>query len=145
MLPDDIQSLYQRHSKRKTRPLEGEIITVLHSAARRYSRTFFVIDALDECISSDGTRKRLLEEIFKCQSDLTVAFFATARYLPDITSLFQGKMSTEIRASDHDVRMYLHSHITRLPNCVLRDQALQAAIETEIIKAVDGMYVISSL
>lgn len=47
----------------------------------------------------------------------------------------------EIRANDEDVQKYLDGHISRLPSCVLRNPALQEKIKTEIIKAVDGMYV----
>lgn len=139
ILPDNIANLYKHHIKGGTRPLDDEITTALHLVAGSYSRTFFVIDALDECISSDGTRNRLLDEIFKCQSDSTAAFFATSRLIPEITSSFEGRTSISIRASDDDVRMYLDNHITQLPKFVLRDQALQVAIKVEIIKASDGM------
>lgn len=144
VLPDHIKNLYQRHRDRGTRPGDDEIISALYSVTASHSRTFFIIDALDECIKSDGTRKRLLTEIFKYQSQTTVALFATSRLFPEITSLFQEEVSMEIRASEYDVQRYLDHHIDRLPNCVLKNQDLQAAVKAEIVKAVDGMYVVFS-
>lgn len=141
-LPETIISMHQRHADRGTRPSVEEIIIAFHSVASTYSRIFFVVDALDECSNTDNTRKRLLEELFKLQSHMTAALFATSRYIPEITVLFQGELSMEIRASEEDVQRYLSSHITELPSCVLRNQALQDEIQAAITKAVDGMYVI---
>lgn len=140
-LPEDVKSLYQRYRNRGTRPDDSEILSALHSVAASRSRTFFIIDALDECTNSDGTRKRLLTEIFKCQSSTTANLFATSRSIPEITTLFQGAPSVEIRASTDDVQKYLDNHMTRLSSCVLQNLALQEAVKAEIIKAVDGMYV----
>jgi hypothetical protein len=42
------------------------------------------------------------------------------------------------------VQRYLDNQITRLPSCVLRSTDLQKAIREEIVKAVDGMYVVSN-
>ena len=47
----------------------------------------------------------------------------------------------EIRANSGDVRRYLDGHMSRLPSFVLRGLDLQEEIKTEIIKAVNGMYV----
>lgn len=144
VLPDNIGDLYRCHREKGTRPDDNEVTSALHSIEGSYSRTFFVIDALDECINSDGTRKRLLMEIFKYQSNTTAALFATSRFIPEITSLFQGEMSMEIRAIDHDVQKYLDNHINRLPNCVLQNKDLQNTVKAEIVRAVDGMYIVFS-
>jgi hypothetical protein len=50
----------------------------------------------------------------------------------------------ENTASNEDVKRYLDGHMSRLPPCVSRSPALQEEIETEIIKAVDRMYVPSN-
>lgn len=139
VLPNNIKSLYRLHVARDTRPSIDEFITTLHSVIDRYSKIFFVIDALDECTTSDRTRERLLEHIFKIQSYTTAALFVTSRFLPEITAIFKKEMSIEIRASADDVRKYLDTRITELSRCVLRNSALQDNIKTEIVKAVDGM------
>jgi hypothetical protein len=56
-------------------------------------------------------------------------------------SLREKCASLEIHASDEDVRRYLDGQMTRLPSFVLRNADLQEEIKTEIVKAVQGMYV----
>ena len=139
VLPDEVKRLYQRHVDKRTRPSIDEVMMVLRSAMTSYSRVFFVIDALDECENSH--RKQLLKELSKLQAQVQANVFATSRFLPDITTNFNGKMSLEIRATEEDVRRYLENQTHRLPGCVSRDLALQKEITTQIIKAIDGMYV----
>ena len=114
---------------------------MLHSVIQSYTRTYILVDALDECQSSDGIRKRLISEIFELQREHNVSFFATSRHIPEIVDEFQGSPSVEIRASEEDVRRYLTEHMLQLPRCVTRSQSLQEEITTAIIGAVDGMYV----
>jgi hypothetical protein len=45
----------------------------------------------------------------------------------------------EVRASEEDVRRFVAGQLTRLPNCVQRDEELKHAIQDKIIEAVDGM------
>lgn len=140
-LPESVKDLYERHNKKRTRPVFDEISRTLQSVATIYSRVFIVIDALDECQVSDGCRMRFLTEILNLQAKSGLNIFATSRFIPDITEKFEGCASLEIRASDEDVRRYLDSHIFRLPGFVRHSQKLQDEIKTAIVGAVDGMYV----
>ena len=138
-VPEKIRSLYERHRDKRTRPSFDEVSKALHSAVSDYSTTFILIDGLDECQVSDGSRKRLMSEIFNLQAKTGANFFATSRYIPDIIKEFEGSISLEIRANDGDVRRYLDGKISRLRPFVLRNTTLQEEIRTEIINAVDGM------
>ena len=140
-LPDSVKAFYEEHKYKQTRPLFDEISRALESVAAMYSRVFIVIDALDECQVSDGCRTRFLLEIFNLQAKCGISFFATSRFIPEIIENFKGSMSLKIRASEEDVRKYLDSHISNLPLFVSRCPDLQEEIKSEIVKAVDGMYV----
>jgi Cdc6-like AAA superfamily ATPase len=141
-VPENITSLYEHHIEKRTPLLFDEITNVLHSVVNGYSRVFIIIDALDECQVSDGGRRKFLSEIFSLQAKTRASLFATSRFIAEIEKEFEGSVSLEIRASDEDVRKYLDNHISRLlPSFVLRNLVLQEEIKTEIIKAVDGMYV----
>ena len=140
-LPDSVRDLYKRHSRNQTRPSVDEISQCFQSVITIYSRTFIIIDALDECQVSHGCRDKFLSELFSLQDKCGVNIFATSRDMPDITGRFQGSMSLEIRASEHDVRRYLDSQISNLPSFVKRNPDLQEEVKAEITKAVDGMYV----
>jgi len=140
-MPESIKSLYNRHKDKRTRPSFDEISKVLHSVVTDYSRTFIIIDALDECQVSDGGRKRLLSEIFNFQAKTGTSLFATSRFIPEIMKEFEGCVSLEIYANAEDVQRYLDGHMSQLPSFVSQKLALQEKIKAEIVKAVDGMYV----
>jgi Cdc6-like AAA superfamily ATPase len=140
-MPGCVETLYQRHYRERTRPSLEEVSKVLHAVVMDYSKTFIVIDALDECQTSDGGRRKLLSEIFNLQGSKRVCLFATSRCIPEVEKEFEGSVSIEIRASDDDVQRYLDSYMSQLPLCVSRSSELQEEIKTEIMKAVDGMFV----
>ena len=138
-VPNRVKSLYERHKANRTRPLFDELSKVLQSTMASYSRTFIIIDALDECGTSGGGRGKFLSEIFKLQAKTGASLFATSRFIPDITEEFKGSPWLEIRASGEDVRKYMDGHMSELRPFVSRRPDLQEEIKTAIIKAVGGM------
>ncbi|KAE9371875.1 hypothetical protein N431DRAFT_341685, partial [Stipitochalara longipes BDJ] len=144
-IPGAVKDLYNRHQRNKTRPLLNEVSASLQVVATLYSRVFIIIDALDECQVSHGCREKFLSEMFSLQTKTRVNLYATSRFIPDITEKFNKGLQLEIRASNHDVRRYLDSHMSQLPRCVLRSSDLQDEIKTNIIKAVDGMFLLAQL
>jgi hypothetical protein len=138
--PKSVENLYTHHKDKRTRPLFDETSKVLHSVIADYSRTFIIVDALDECQVSDGTRRKFLSEIFNLQTKSKVNFFATSRFILQIEKEFEESTIVEIRASDEDVRRYLDGHMFQLPSFVLRKLDLQEEVKTAIVRAVDGMY-----
>jgi hypothetical protein len=144
-IPNDVKVLYDHHRDKRTRPTLEEISKVLHLVVTNYSRAFIIIDALDECQISNGSRSRFLSEIFNIQAKTGASFLATSRFIPEIMKEFERRILIEIRASRDDVRRYLNGKISRLRPFVSRNLTLQEEIKTEIIEAVDGMYVPSYL
>ena len=141
---ESVKNLYEYHKPKQTRPSFDEISKALHSVTTDYCRTFIIIDALDECRVSDGSRIQLLSEISNLQSRTGVSLFATSRLIPDIMKEFEGRsISLEIRASPEDLQRYLGGHMSSLPSFVLRSPSLQEEVQTSIVKAVEGMYVSS--
>lgn len=143
VLPEGVMDLYTRHKARRTRPSMDEVRQALHSLTVNMSSTrlFIVIDALDECHASNGSRLRFLEAVFQVQATSGANVFATSRNIPEITDMFQKCISLEIYASDHDVRRYLDGHMDRLPSFVRRNRELQEEVKTGIVVAVKGMCV----
>ena len=141
-LPDIIKSLYDSHQNKRTRLSFDELSRALQLVGNMYTRVFFVIDALDECQASHNCRKAFLSELFRLQAKCGANLFTTSRFIPEITENFQRSISLEIRASEHDVRRYLDGHMSYLPSFVGRSPDLYEEVKTEIVKVVDGMYVI---
>jgi Cdc6-like AAA superfamily ATPase len=142
LIPQSIQTLYEHHQRKRTRPSINEIMQILQSVVRDYSKAFIIVDALDECQVSEGRRKQFLTELFNLQTKTVANLFATSRYIPEITREFDGSASLEIRASNDDVQKYLNDRMSRLRPFVSRNVILQEEIKTEIIKAVEGMQVL---
>lgn len=64
-LLERIKRLYEDHQEGQTRPEFNEVSEELRHAVAARSKTFILIDALDECRIADGGRKRFLSEISK--------------------------------------------------------------------------------
>jgi NACHT domain len=140
--PGTVKDLYDRHKTKRTRPSLGEISRSLQAVAALYSRVFIIVDALDECQVSDSCRPKFLSNIFDLQAKTRAKLFATSRFIPEITEKFNEGIWLEIQASSQDVQRYIDGHMSQLPGCVLYSSDLQDEIKTNIIKAVDGMYVV---
>jgi hypothetical protein len=135
-----VGSLYEHHKVNGTRPLYNEISKELHSIVSGYLKAFTVVDTLDEL--SDWAHSELLSAIFNLQIMTNANFFATSRFIPEITKELERSTWLEIRAHNNNVQRYLTSHISRLRPFVSRIPALQKEIKSEITKGADGMYVI---
>jgi hypothetical protein len=143
-LPESVKFLYDTHKDKRTRPSLDEILGALQSVAAAYSRVFIIVDALDECQVSDNCRQGFLSSLFNLQTKCGANLFATSRPILSIEKEFEGNSKLEIRASEEDVRRYLEGHMSHLPGFVARSLKLQEEVKTNIIKAVDGMYVFIS-
>ena len=140
-LPSTVKELYNRHKTKRTRPSLKEVSRSLQAVTTLYSRVFIIVDALDECQVFDGCRQRFLSEIFSLQANQGVNIFATSRFIPEITTKFQGNILLEIRANKEDVERYLEAHMRHLSSFDDWNQQLQDEIKVAIADAVDGMYV----
>jgi hypothetical protein len=146
LVPENIKSLYRQHRNQGTSPPLDEISKVLQSIVADYSRTFIIVDALDECQDSDRGRRRFLSEIFNLQAKARSNLFATSRFIPEIMEEFEGTISLEIRANDEDVQRYVNRRVpSLLRSRISKYPELQDTIRREIVKGVDGMQVCSSV
>ncbi|EWZ78700.1 hypothetical protein QL093DRAFT_2594685 [Fusarium oxysporum] len=140
---DSVKLLYHKHKDKRSRPSFEDISSTLQSVVALYSRVFILIDALDECRASDGSRTRFLAEVFKLQARSGANIFATSRFIPDITEVFQNSISLEISATEEDVRRYLQNHMLRLPAFVRRSPELQEEVKSSIVHSVQGMFLLA--
>ncbi|KAH0592783.1 hypothetical protein MHUMG1_09428 [Metarhizium humberi] len=142
-LPDAVKGLYKRHKDKVPGPDYPEILETLQLVATMYSKLFLVVDALDECPTSDCCRDTFISEILALQAATGANIFATSRHVPEITEKFMGALSLEIRANDGDVRKYVEDHISDMEFPV--DTGLSETIKTVIVEAVDGRFLLAQL
>ncbi|OPB44479.1 hypothetical protein A0O28_0027980 [Trichoderma guizhouense] len=143
--PPEVEELYNRHEERMTRPLIKELSEVLVSLIKSFSRIFIIIDALDECEDNDGSRTRLLNQLFSLQEETHLNLFATSRPIPSITKRFQKCLLREIIPSHNDVTLFLGNYMSQLPSFVTGDIELQVEIKTSIVSAIDGIFLLARL
>jgi hypothetical protein len=134
-LPECIKNLYDQHNR--SRPSLVEILSALHSVAAMFARVFIIVDALDECQASDGCRSQFLSEMLILQQNFEVNIFVTSRFILQVTEMFIGYPSLEIRACDNDVHKYVEGRIAASGRKFLKP--LQDEIKVEMTEAVDGM------
>ncbi|KAM0817920.1 putative NACHT domain-containing protein [Seiridium cardinale] len=144
-LPQSVGDMYDQHKKSKFRPTTNEICNALQRVVAGFSRTFVVVDALDECATSNGTQSRLITALLELQMNTQARILASSRPIPDITRNFQGFPSLEVRARTEDISKYIDGNMHRLKGFVQRSTALQNEIKNSIIKVADGMYVLTLL
>ncbi|RDL36103.1 Uncharacterized protein BP5553_06715 [Venustampulla echinocandica] len=137
---ESLTALHTLHVNRRTRPSLDEICTTLNSVLKNYSKAYIIIDALDECTDSDGTRSKLLTVLrSSLQTKTDTRLMVTSRFVSRIEQSFQGSPMLEIRASEADVKRFVTGQLHRLPMCVQRDPELQAEIQDGIVMAVTGI------
>jgi Cdc6-like AAA superfamily ATPase len=139
-LPKSVKDLYERHKKNQSQPRLQEISEILQTIISLDSRTFIIVDALDECQNRDGCRDNLLSQIFALQTKTRLNIFATSRH-QEVETQFSGCISLEIRAIEEDIKSYLNDQISlwEKSHCDTLDDDLRDRIKTEITKEAEGM------
>ncbi|KAK9784357.1 putative NACHT domain-containing protein [Seiridium cardinale] len=144
-LPQSVGDMYDRHQRLGSRPTTNEIFNALQRVITGFSRTFVVVDALDECATSEGTQSKLITTLLELQRNTQARILATSRPIPDITRNFQGFPWLEVRARTEDISKYIEGNIHRLKGFVQRDTELQNEIKNSIVKFADGMFLLAQL
>lgn len=137
-IPECIRDIFSRYKQHKMRPKLQDLYRCLNLVTSNLSRAYIVIDALDEC--EEQVRNHILSQIFDLQSNSQLSFFATSRFIPEITSRFEQCPWQEIRAHPDDVKSYLSDQIVGFRGFVQKEPSLQELIIQGITEAIDGMY-----
>ncbi|KAH0563399.1 hypothetical protein GP486_002033 [Trichoglossum hirsutum] len=143
-VPESVEKLYKHHKRERTRPSLNEILEALKSVSAQYSRVLIIVDALDECGISDSERQKFLLAIFNLQAKTGANIFATSRINDNIANLFKTALPLQIYARNKDVESYLDGQMLLLQSDIL-DDTLRGMIKREVIKAVDGMFLLAQL
>jgi Cdc6-like AAA superfamily ATPase len=136
---ESVEQLHKQHIDRGTKPSLEEILGALRRVIMQYTTVYVVVDALDECGNSDGTRHQFLTKLQELQATQDVRLLTTSRFIPEIEDAFKEAVRLEVRADNNDVRRFVAGQMYRLPKCIQRDPVLQEMVVDKIVQAVDGM------
>ncbi|KAI0445621.1 hypothetical protein F4803DRAFT_120273 [Xylaria telfairii] len=145
ILPDSLRQTHDRHGAEQTRPSLDEIFKAIESVASRISRVFIVVDALDECQTSENCRSRFLSKILELQTKHRVNVLVTSRPIPEVEEQFKDTASIKIRATEDDIHQYLRGHFSELGGFLVDRSDLRDKITTSVAKAADGMFLLAQL
>lgn len=138
-IPELVEEFFQE-SHARGKPMSKEHIALaLRKSLSLFSRTYILIDALDEL--TDDCRRDLVSNLGKLHDDFTFNLLMTSRPSDpdDLKRHFPSFQESEIRASESDIRLYLKNNVWRLPKVVRKDPYLQVRVIATIAKTVDGM------
>jgi hypothetical protein len=139
VISDNVKSFYHYHQDRGTYPTLVELTNALDMEIKRYAKVFIVIDALDECSETNGSRMKLLKALRSLAAPVNL--MVTSRDLPSIEQHFHKAHRLFIRATDEDVTKYVQSQLFDTSDLMnLRD-----IIVSKIVGNVGGMYASPSL
>ena len=138
-VPDCVQALHVLHKDKRTRPSLIEIVKAIKQILAEFSKTYIMVDALDEYQVPDGGRDKFLKQLFDFQNQSNVNLFMTARPIPEIQGYFEGCTRLGIRADREDILQFIDGRMSRLPSFVTRNLALQEEIKDIVADSVDGM------
>ena len=106
-----VRDLYTKHWVQKTTPSSQDILNTLRVTTSQLSRTFIVIDGLDECSEENASRAALLSDISSLLPNVSVMI--TSRTFANV--IFPRATYLDVRASDEDVRKYINARISQEP------------------------------
>jgi hypothetical protein len=132
-ISENTKSFYNQHRNQSTSPTLDEFITALGTEIKTYSKVFIVVDALDECSESNGSRAKLLRALRSLTGPVNL--MVTSRDLPSIEQYFRQAQHLRICPTDEDVTKFIQSQLADYPNLFhMRD-----IITTKIVEKVNGM------
>jgi len=107
---DETRELYRKHLKRETSPMLKDIAVALEAERSKFTKIFLVIDALDECPTSEHTVEILLRHLEKLRP--IVRLMVTGRpFAVEYMSGFASLELREIGASDQDLESFIRGQL----------------------------------
>lgn len=138
-MSDEVRLLHASHQAQQTRPTVGELAGALEAIIPTLSRIFVIIDALDECRTSDRSRSEFLAKLFRLRKQYKINVFATSRFDPDLHVQFEDGLRLDVRARTEDIKKFLDQGLSPARFFLRNNEQLQKEMKDAIVEAADGM------
>jgi hypothetical protein len=132
-ISDNVKLFYNRHQHRTTDPSLEEITAAWEKEVKAYSKVFIVVDALDECSETNGSRMKLVQALRSLTGPINL--MVTSRDLPSIEQHFRDAQRLHIHATGEDVMKYVQSQLDHYPGLM----CFRDTIINKIVGSVGGM------
>lgn len=112
----------------------------IEASVSEFTKTFIILDALDECSVNGGAMRQSLDFLFGLQRKGNVNILATSRFNEETANLFtKTGVILEIQASEDDIRAYIDHRAAYFSPFVTKKPGLLTYIQDEIVKSSGGM------
>ncbi|KAH0366141.1 hypothetical protein KCU65_g5575, partial [Aureobasidium melanogenum] len=142
-LPQPLKDLWAGCNNGYDVPSEDELSSLLREVARD-SRTYIVIDALDECAVQYRTRFLKVLGV----NDSYANFLITSRYLDGFEGVAEGFTTRQIAANHDDLDFFIDYKIRtedRLKRRLEHDDRLQLEVKHQVRDRCSGMFLLASM
>ncbi|KAJ7601495.1 hypothetical protein DFH06DRAFT_1406932 [Mycena polygramma] len=139
-----LEHLFSMHHEPETRPSIEEDDAILRLIIVEYSRVFILVDGLDEY--PQEPRDILLGYLGTLGP--SVSLLLTSRPHIVIDHIISSYRTVQIRATEHDIGVYLDSKITkskRLSDYIKASLVLQQNLKPTVVNRSDGMFLLATL
>ncbi|KAJ6587483.1 ankyrin repeat-containing domain protein [Mycena vulgaris] len=143
-IPLAVDTLYDYHYERKTRPHLDEFRKALNLAITQYPKVYFILDALDEY--PEDIRHPFIQYLATLGPKVNIMM--TSRPHIGLDSIIPEFQILEIRATDDDIYRYLSTQIEQSPRLSRHIKArpdLQEDIQSKIVANCKGMFLLAKL
>lgn len=153
-MPLEVSRLYQKHKRGQSLPSSDDYLAFLIALSSYFSRTFILIDALDELSYDEDygpmLQIKVVEVLFRLQNHENGTFdcslFLTSREHGNIKKQLAHCARMDIIASDSDIRTYVEAQISdntkfRFADALRMKPELRNGIIRSLAEKAQGMYV----
>ncbi|ELR04453.1 hypothetical protein GMDG_06766 [Pseudogymnoascus destructans 20631-21] len=141
-LPETLEEL---HSS-KNYPTYSQLCRLLQLEAGRFSKTFIVIDALNEL--DEETQDKLLKILSELQTSFAIKLMVTSRDPYRILQYIASATQLDTRATKEDLNLWMDESLRALPpGCFVAKSPLEThqKIKGTLAQAADGMFLLAKL
>ncbi|KUJ09733.1 uncharacterized protein LY89DRAFT_761415 [Mollisia scopiformis] len=150
IIPEPVQSL-NKYLARGQRPDRRTLEDALTATIRGFTAVYIVLDALDECPSTENERDVLLQSIERIHNTVTenLHMLCTSRQLTDIDEVLQPMASSTSASNvdlwqykaavDHDIGLHIDKRFSEAPFRSWPED-IQLEARTALIEKADGMF-----
>ncbi|OBT64762.1 hypothetical protein VE03_06549 [Pseudogymnoascus sp. 23342-1-I1] len=141
-LPETLEELHSSNMY----PTYPQLSRLLQLEVGRFSKTFIIIDALDEL--SDDAQDKLLKTITELQTSVPIKLMVTSRDPYRILQYSTSATEVDIRATKEDLELWMDEHLRALPpGCFVAKSSpdTHQKIKATLAQAADGMFLLAKL
>ncbi|RPB06396.1 hypothetical protein P167DRAFT_514553, partial [Morchella conica CCBAS932] len=144
--PNKLVALYDECTGYQRRPDIKELRSLLLQLAKLFTRSFIVLDALDECDQED--QREALLPLFHQLKTNGFNLLVTSRPHPiDIQDSFRDVPCINYMAQDKDIKVYIDNRIDMMPRAkgLIRGSKIEDQFISNLISAANGVILFISL